>query len=70
MYQLLLHGCMSLMLLWKDQLLWELGDEYQLLFCFWGAAQLGPGLAAPTLYCGWSALLEGVLYQGSQLSEI
>ena len=40
-------------------LLWELGDEYQLLFCFWPAlaAQLGRGPAAPTLYCGWSALL-------------
>ena len=49
-------------------LLWELADEpYQLLFCFWPAAaaggegQLGRGPAAPTLYCGWSALLGEVV---------
>ena len=47
-------------------LLWQLADEeYQLLFCFWPAlalgGQLGPGPAAPTLYCGWSALLGEVL---------
>ena len=53
-------------------LLWELADElYQLLFCFWPPAaaaaaaaaegQLGRGPAAPTLYCGWSALLGEVV---------
>ena len=44
-------------------------DEYQLLFSFWPAlapalalaGQLGPGPAAPTLYCGWSALLGELL---------
>ena len=53
----------------------KVDDEYQLLFCFWPAlaralaltlalalgGQLGPGPAAPTLYCGWSALLGELL---------
>ena len=53
----LLYVCMVLLLLWKYQLLLWKQTSTNCCSLSGREGQLGPGLPAPTLYGGWSALL-------------